>query len=275
MLVFWVYPFAFLSLPAIFPFPSAMKIRSIWYCDHIPDEDLMVHECSDRIWVPRRMFERWLGEEDAGTVVTIQLDEVYGCMYAPHGGPNDTLYVPSWMCRALKTQEVAECKEEDMDDYIVPIRCRPEMCMFIRVQPHTSEHLRIGADSNGDEVMPEDALARGFDSYTCINEGQTLTLRLENGETMDVSILEAHPSDKRPLCIRAGEIALELLPPLDLPIPEPFVPVMEPVAEEPVVPAVEPVVPPKPLTQEERATRRELMAKAALARFQAPAPGDS
>ncbi len=236
-----------------------MKIRSILHTDHIFEDDLATHECSDRIWVPRRMFERWMAEEDAGTIVTLQLDEVYGCMYAPHSGPHDTLYVPNWMCRALRTPEVAESKEDDTDDYIVPIRCRPEVCMFLKVQPHTSEHIINQTES------PEDVLARGFDAYTCINEGQTISLRLESGLTMDVTIMEAHPANKRPLCIRAGEIALELMAPFDIPDPDPE---PEPVVARPPTPPVpeEPEIP-KPLTRDEISARRERMAAAAMARF--------
>ena len=246
-----------------------MRIRSFWFCEWMTEDEVQTHECSDRIFVPRRMFERWLTEEEAGSVVIVQLDTIAACMYAPHNGPNDLIYAPSWMCYALHTKQEAE--SDDDDDYIIPIRYKPSMCTFLKLQPHTSTHLENQMDS------PEDVLSRGFEQYTCLSEGQTLSIRLESGETMDVTVMEAHPQseEKSPLCIRNTEINLELLPPLDMPIPEASVSIPEP---EPV--PVQPVTVPtyfqgeghvvseetevkKPLTREER---RELMAKAALER---------
>ncbi len=120
--------------------------------------------------------------------------------------------------------------------------------------------------------MPEDTLSRGFEEYTCIREGQTLNIRLPWGSRMFVTITEAHPQGKGALLIRNGEIAMDLLEPLDRPAhaPEPLPTLPTPPSEPEVVPAVP--VTPTPETPavpvETREERRERLARAALARMQ-------
>jgi hypothetical protein len=229
-----------------------MKVRSILYCDFLSEEDILRHECSDRIWLPRHMFERWMLEEDASSILVAKLESIATCVYGPHGGPTDTIYAPSWICHALGI-----FTEEDEDDYIVPLRYKPQTCTFLTLQPHTSHHLQMDQE-------PEEALAAGLEQYTCIQQGQTIRIRLNNGMEQDVSIVATHSTEEtdEAVCIRnlVGdlEISLELLPPLDAPLPAP--PVERIPTPPPSLPPV--LLPGQPLdsTQERQLTKEEVRA---------------
>ncbi len=199
-----------------------MKILSVAFIECISDDEITAAHFSDRIWLPPRMFERWILEEDPGIVTIAELEGIGVCIYGPHTGPADVVYVPQWICDALKvsgTPDTDENENEDgdgdgnEDDYIVPIRLRTDICQSVKIQPKTSAHIRL-AESTGQPA--EDILSRGFERYTCLKQGQTLELLLENNEVMMVDVLEATPASDKPLCIRSGEILLELLPPLDM-----------------------------------------------------------
>jgi hypothetical protein len=190
-----------------------MKVRSLLFSDWLDEEDILRHECSDRVWIPKHMFERWLLEEDAGTIIVATLETIAVCIYGPHSGPTDTIYAPSWICQSLGTSDYNE-----EDDYIVPIRFKPQTCSFLTLQPITSHHLRTVRE-------PEEALALGMEQYTCIQKDQTLDIRLETGDVMSVRIVDVLPETEEPVCIRNPtgelELSLELLPPLDMPLPVP------------------------------------------------------
>lgn len=243
-----------------------MRIISLSYCPNLSEEDIYRHECSDRIWVPRHVFERWLTAEEVGSVVIVQLEGIPACMYAPHNGPRNVIYAPNWMCEELGIS--MDAPEDDEDDYIVPERLQPSMCTFLKVQPHTSDHLPSCVGGSGGNAMPEDTLSRAFEEYTCLREGQTMMLHLPSGDRMFVTIVEAQPAGQGPFCIRNTEIAIDLLEPLDRPTPSVVVP-EESVPLSYVAPeelAQQPEPQPQQPT-ETREERRALLARAALARL--------
>lgn len=120
-----------------------------------------------------------------------------------------------------------------------------------------------------------------------------MSLRLTNGETVTVTVTEAHPrptkegAKPKPLCIRnssgALDVVLDLLPPLDAlvdPVANNIIPpeVLERLAasmtmpEPPTNPHMQPLQPEvaEPVQQQappDREARRALMARAALARI--------
>jgi hypothetical protein len=250
-----------------------MRVVSLLYAEFLSPTDLERHECSDRIWVPARMFERWMSEEDAGSVVLVTLDGVAACMYAPHREAHNVIYASTWMCEALRVS-LDPPMDDDPDDYIVPVRIRPAVCTFMRIQPHTSTHL-MGSSGAAPEA-PEDVLSHGFEQYTSVRSGQTLTLQLENGERMFVTVVDAEPATGAAVCIRSPEITMDLLEPLDAepvaraPTPRPVVdiPVLYPPGGSPIqtphtTPSPTPT-PPLPSREE----RRRLAAEAAMRRFQ-------
>ena len=227
-----------------------MRIIPLPYCSFLSEAELAVHECSDRIWVPHRMFERWMMEEDVGSLVIVRLEGIPACLYGPHSDGPMRIYAPTWMCEALGVS--MDPPEDEEDDFVEAERIHPSMCQFLQLQPHTSDHLYSGD--------PEETLSRAFEEYTCIMPGQTLSLRLPNGVRMDATVVSSEPTEG-PLCIRNAEIVLDLLQPLDH-VPEP-------------VPLVEPnhVVEPPPTESSEshehmpsREERRALYAAAALKR---------
>ena len=188
-----------------------MRVVPLSYNEYLSVSEIDRHECSDRIMVPQRMFERWMSEEDAGSVVLVALEGIAACMYAPHCGPRDVIYAPMWMCEALRVSlDPPDDADAAVDDYIVPVRIRPAMCTFMRIQPHTSDHLHIP------NTAPEDVLSRGFEEYTCVRSGQTLMLRLETGERMFVSVVATEPDNSGPVCIRSPEIFMDMLEALDV-----------------------------------------------------------
>lgn len=229
-----------------------MRIIPLSYCPYLSEDEIYYHECSDRIWVPQHTFERWLLAEDVGAVTMVTLEGIPACMYAPHMGARNVIYAPMWMCEELRVP--LDASEED--DYIIPERIQPPTCTFLRVQPHTSDHIPKGPG----DPMPEDTLSRGFEQYTCLREGQTMALNLPNGSRMFVTIVETEP--KGPLCIRSTEISMDMLEALDTPEPEP-----EPVPEPEPEPAPKPVPAPVPESREER---RQRLANAAFARMRMP-----
>lgn len=244
-----------------------MRIIPLSYCPTLSEDDIYRHECSDRIWVPRHTFERWLTAEDAGIVVIVKLEAVPACMYAPHTGPRNIIYAPLWMCEELgvsldpPTEEEEDIEASTEDDYIIPERLQPPMCTFMKVQPHTSYHLPACVGGQGGEEMPEDTLSRAFEEYTCLREGQTVLLNLPCGSRMFVTIVEAYPATG-PVCIRNTEISMDLLEPLDRPPA-----VVQPIHAEPEPEPEPPIVPQELLPQETREERRERMYRATIARL--------
>lgn len=236
-----------------------MKVLSLLYAHWLSEEQIQEHQCSDRVWVPTHMFQRWIMEEDVGTVVIATLEHIGVCVYGAHSGATNVLYAPEWICRALKVS--GEPKEEDADDYILPIRAKPPQCTFLKVQPLTSAHVRLAEQ----ELIPaEDILSRGFERYTCWSAGQSLQLLLTSGDILEVEVMESHPPGNELYCLRGGEIEMDLLTPLDsLPDPESLVlPISVPVEELPLKQEEPPA--PKEESHEEK---RRKMAAAALARL--------
>lgn len=290
-------------LPSLTATATATKMRvlPLSYCEFLTTEEVWRHECSDRIWVPKNIFRTWMSEEDVGDIVIVLLEggtkNVAACMYGPHSEASNVIYAPSWICEALGTSLDPFGGEDDTtaDDLIIMTRYRSSMCTSVKLQPFTGQHLHVEGET------PDEALSRGFEEYTCLTEGQTMSLRLTNGEMVIVTIVEAEPRPKegrpaKPLCIRNTEVVLDLLAPLDAvadeedkeaeeePVPLTAVPGGSPglqgVFSFPGLEALTPVMPPpaqpiKSLTSDERAARRALFAEAALRRFTAePTPGE-
>jgi hypothetical protein len=226
-----------------------MHILPLMYLDTLDDAAIARHNCSDRIWIHRSSFEEWISPE-AGTVTFVQLQNrlaqtVVGCVYSVHQGDEDTLYVPQWMYDAL-----------DFDtEHVELARATPSMCTGIVLQPHTSDHIHAAA------VMdPQEFLRDGFEQYSALTPGQTLDLWVGDSagaHPMTCTVLRLLPVNET-LAIRNCEMTLELMVPLDTPIP----PVPTPVPEPVPAPTLEAAP-----AEEDPATRRQRMAEAARARL--------
>jgi len=243
-----------------------MKLVRLLYADWMSESEIQENENSDRIWVPNRVFQRWMNEEDVGSLVIVELDsgikKVGACMFGAHSGENNVIYVPSWICHEMKVSGEPPC-DDDVEDAILMLRKRPHQCTFVKLQPFTSAHLH--ASEQLDEPA-EDILSRGLEAYTCLSKGQVLTVQLPTGEVLGMEVLDANPEADL-VCIRAGEIELELMPPLDL--LENELEAAQPVVPEPT-PVPEPAPEPMPASvSETREERRRKMAAAAMARLAA------
>jgi hypothetical protein len=226
-----------------------MRILPLMYLETLDDADIARHSCSDRIWMHQTQFQNWISN-DAGVVTLIELSNrveqsVIGCVYGVHHGDPEILYVPQWMYDMI---------DFDPDDIELE-RVTPSMCTGIVLQPHTSDHIHA--------VDPQEFLRDGFEQYSVLTPGQTLDLWVgEDGgkRRITCTVLRLLPVNET-LAIRNCEMTLELMVPLDTPIPP--VPVAAVAAPEP-----EPeVVPPYVGVEEDPVLRRQRMAEAARARL--------
>jgi hypothetical protein len=198
-----------------------MKLLPLMYLDILDDTAIQQHSCSDRIWLPRAAFERWIHPTEAGTVTLLQLQNrldqsVIGCVFGVHHGDEDTIYAPKWMYDAL-----------DFDtEHIELTRVTPSLCTGLTLQPHTSDHIRA--------VDPQEFLRNGFEQYSVLYPGQHIDLWVGDNQVVTCTIIQLQPMNE-PLAIRNCELVLDLLPPLDLPIPAPPTPPSTMIEEPPMV----------------------------------------
>ena len=184
-----------------------MRILPLVYYDILSEEDVAEQECSDRIWIPRNEFQRRMTVAEPGILILLRLrnavgQTVIGSAHSEHIGDEDIIYVPQWMYTKL------DCDT----DYVDIESFEASLCTRLILQPHTSDHLHV-AD-------PQELLRDAFERYSCLEPGETLPLWIE-GRQITVTISDLLPKRTESLCIRNCEIELELLPPLDLPIPPP------------------------------------------------------
>lgn len=234
-----------------------MQILPLCYLE-LSEEELHKYECSDSIWLPRSEFERLTHSSDPGIAIILKLtnsvgQSTYGYMHSFHTDDPNILYIPQWMFELL-----------DLDTDNVHIeKASPALCTGITVVPHTS-------DASAD---PETILRDAFESYTCLIKGNTYNLWLGD-HSFTVTVLNYQPEDQEVVCIRNCELVLELLPPLDLPIPPPPVSVLPTTA---VLPTVSPSLNPSEVIanqvalgiRPDAAELRRIMAEAALKRLAA------
>jgi hypothetical protein len=244
-----------------------MNVDPILFLQHLTDEEIAKHECSDRIWLPRGQFEYWLGQMEPGVLNVLRLTNavgqtVVGSPYAMHHNgtiSDSTIYIPEWMLARLN------------GDYnrISVERVSPNLCTKLTVQPYTSEHLQ------SDD--PLEALRDAFECYSCIQSYISIPLWIHDQNTqVRIDISSTEPSSHEPLCIRNGTIDLELLRPLDYdspppsPVLRPGTPIPPPLPEMIPLPLISNVVAEQqaqPLSREEMRARA---LNAALARINKP-----
>ena len=224
-----------------------MRILPLYYLEHLTDEEIAEHECSDRIWLNQSEFEHWLTTTEPGIVTLLQLtngleQSAIGSPYAVHTNTiePDIVYVPSWMYARL-----------DLDDMVQIHRFQPSLCSGLTIQPHTSDHLTL--------PDPETALRDAFERYACLTPGMEIPLWI--GHSFHVTIAELTPKSDTALCIRNCELALELLPPLDTPAQDVFQEQEQEQEQEETASGIRlgGVVP--------QLSRREIMSEAALRRM--------
>lgn len=185
----------------------SVQVHPLFYMESITDEQIAEYECSDRIWLPRGLFESWVTSSDPGVATLLKLtngvgQSVIGAVYSIHHNMTDidTIYIPSWMY-----------KEIDCDTCVTLTRVTPSLCSGLVIQPHTSDHLSV-AD-------PQELLRNAFERYSCLTPGHILPVWI--GHAFTVTIASLKPRNDETLCILNCEVELELMPPLDLPIPPP------------------------------------------------------
>jgi hypothetical protein len=196
-----------------------MKVLPLSYMENLTDEQILEFECSDRIYVPKAEFERWMNDSEPGIATILSLSNrvgqtVVGALFSTTY-VLDTVYVPHRMFQAL---------DMDTEDIIVR-KIQPSLCTRVTLQPFTSDH--VSAEN------PQELLRDAFERYTCLSVGDQVSLWI--GYPVQAIITALEPPLGEPLCIRNCEIELDLERPLDMP-EEVAEAVAEAVAEEPPVP---------------------------------------
>jgi hypothetical protein len=237
-----------------------MNIQPIFYLEHLTDEEIAKHECSDRIWLPKARFEEWAQQTEPGVLSVVQLtnaveQKVTGFPFSCHyNDAPDTIYVPSWMLQRL-----------DGDNNMIQMeRITPGLCTQITIQPYTSEHLQCDD--------PLEALRDAFENYSCIQEGLTIPLWIGSMvSTVTVDINVTQPSGVEPLCIRNGTLDLELLIPLNYPETPPLESQRPPSPVQEMLPMISHIPPPasSPIPSISREEMRARAVAAAMARMNA------
>lgn len=235
-----------------------MRIQPILYLEHLTDEETQQYECSDKFWLPRRLFETLVGDAPSGVTVIVKLINVIeqyivGTPHSVHHNldADEVIYVPSWMYDTMIVDE--DIRVETIN---------PGLCTRLMISPHTSDHIHA--------EDPQELLRTAFENYTCLQVDQEIPLWIGTKQ-LKVTIQGLQPDTLDPLCIRDVEIELELLPPLDMPWPppprEPTPPPTPPSSQaEPIV--GEPGIPVGGTAPQPGLTPAQLAGAAARARIQ-------
>ena len=244
-----------------------MRLLPLLYNEHLSESEVEKLNCSDHIWISNNLFRRYMESAEPGIATIVRLSNfgqsVFAAVYSMHTNDEDIIYVPHWMYTKL---------DYDTDEVEIE-HVMPNLCTRLQLQPHTSDHLHC--------KDPQEAFRDAFEAYSCLEKGDTIPIWLD-GKAVDVTIQGLEPAEQatQPLCIRNCEIELELLPPLDMPLPPPP-PILPPASEGPV-----PILP-EPQntftgagqsvggTLDSTKSTRELMREAALRRLKALADSNT
>ena len=182
-----------------------MKVLPLSYMENLTDEQILEFDCSDRIYVPKAEFTRWMNESEPGIATILSLtnrleQKVNGFLFGVTH-ESDTIYVPHRMYKAL---------DMDTDDITIE-RIQPSLCTRVTLQPFTSDHCS--------SENPLELFRDAFERYTCLSVGDEVSLWI--GYPVQAIIAGLEPPVDEPLCIRGCELELDLLKPLDMPEEEP------------------------------------------------------
>jgi len=169
--------------------------------ENLTDEQILEYDCSDRIYVPKAEFTRWMNESEPGIATILSLtnrleQKVNGFLFGVTH-ERDTIYVPHRMYKAL---------EMDTEDITIE-RIQPSLCTRVTLQPYTSDHCS--------SENPLELFRDAFEHYTCLSVGDEVSLWI--GYPVKAIIAGLEPPLDEPLCIRGCELELDLLKPLDMP----------------------------------------------------------
>jgi hypothetical protein len=224
-----------------------MKVLPLIYYDALSDEEIARHDCSDRLFVGARTFERMTALSGPGVATIVLLENAVtqsapALVYGAHSSAEDIVYAPAWI--------LAELLYDTENVRLSPVT--PDLCRKITLVPHTSAHLHGPTD-------PETLLRDAFEQYTCLVPGLDYDLWL-GGHAMTVTLTVVEPLDRPYVCIRGNELMLELLAPLDRPATPPPVPVPAPAPVPAPVPVTAPTLSPAELRAHIAAAARARMA---------------
>jgi len=165
-------------------------------------------EASNGFYIHSKYFGTLLGEGSAGELLLYELKTPLGTLVGtpigPHIDGETILYIPDWMWTQLHTE----------DGFCMLERCYPSMASLIALEPHTSDLLKC--------KDPRSALSNALERYSCIQQGMSYPLQLEDSSTLFwITIPVTVPKTTEPLCIRGIELSIDMLPARDAPLPLP------------------------------------------------------
>jgi len=165
-------------------------------------------EASNGFYIHSKYFGSILGEGAAGELRLYELKTPLGTLVGtpigPHSDGETILYIPDWMWNQLHTE----------DGFCMLERCYPSMASLIALEPHTSDLLKC--------KDPRSALSNALERYSCIQKGKSYPLQLEDlPDLLWITIPVTVPETMESLCIRGVELAIDMLPARDAPLPLP------------------------------------------------------
>jgi len=168
-----------------------MHIRTLVEMGTLLEGEQEIGECSNRVYVPARLFTEWLSTK----AVTLRIENaveqvVYGSMFSAHTQDENTVFVPDWMYSVL------DC-DRDLCT-VVPVE--PPRCTTIMVQP-----------LNEGDVEEMELFQSSLERYTTVTPGQHLTLWHSFGYPFIVSVVHVEPETA--VDIANCDIPLNMLPP--------------------------------------------------------------
>jgi hypothetical protein len=171
-----------------------MHIRTLVEMGTLLEGEQEIGECSNRVYVPARLFTEWLSTK----AVTLRIENaveqvVYGSMFSAHTQDENTVFVPDWMCSVL------DC-DRDLCT-VVPVE--PPRCTAIMVQP-----------LNEGDVEEMELFQSSLERYTTVTPGQHLTLWHSFGYPFTVSVVHVEP--EMAVDIANCDIPLNMLPPVSV-----------------------------------------------------------
>ena len=168
-----------------------MRLLPFPFYSVLSPTDLRIHECSDRIVVPKALYDDY---SKPGALLHISNgvgESVGGVLHGAHDGDDQLVFVPSWMFYHFKTHD---------DVVLTTIPSVP--CEHIQLRPPT-----VGALVK-DGTM--DAFQAALQSYKTLTQNTRILVGTDPPMTVGIELL--HPATPHTLLVhQVGTVSLTIL----------------------------------------------------------------
>jgi len=164
----------------------------------LPQNDLLTYECSDRIIVPKSLYDIYCDKHAILRVENTKGESASGTLHGAHDGDASHLFVPSWMFYRFTT-------------HVVALSSLPSIpCKHIELRPPTDDYFkRPGA------LTTFQAALLNYKTLT-----QHTQILVGTDPPVSVAVVLLHPPTPTTLLVfNVGEVGLTILPPLRMDSP--------------------------------------------------------